>query len=145
MREITETIYVAKDGTRFLYKSQCEKHEAEFEKAEAAFDALPKSTKYNAGDDYQLNPFACDDTLYCIPITSMDVVEKIKNWCQFNDTSGISAETMVSKSDIGKRISLSEYDGYFYRFGTPYELKRLFCDKIDELANIKCEVEGENA
>lgn len=145
MREITGTIYVSKDGVRFLCKYECEKHEAEFENALDEFEKLPKITKYSAGDDYQLAPFASDDTLYCIPITSKEVVEKIRRFAWFHDVSSGMVDDLVTESDIGKRIFFSEYDGYLYRFGTPFELKRLFCDKIDELANIKCEVEGENA
>ena len=142
MREITGTIYVAKDGTHFLNKYKCNKYEEEYDKAMESFENLPKTTQLNAGDLYELCPFGSEDILYCIPITSENVVEIIKKWGMLFDRN--ITEDFISKNDIGKRIFFSEYDGSIYRFGTPYELKRLFCDKVDELANIKCEVEGEN-
>lgn len=142
MREITGTIYEAKDGTHFLNKYKCVQYEEDYDKAIENFENLPKATEFHAGDLYELCPFGSDDVLYCIPITSENVVEIIKEWGLLFDRN--ITEDFISKSDIGKRIFFSAYDGGVFRFGTPFELKRLFCDKIDELANIKCEVEGEN-
>ena len=143
MREITETIYVANDGTRFFTEYECKKHEEKVRSIEEIFESLPKITQYSAGNQYEFCLFGSDDTLYCIPITSKKVVEIIREWSSLFDQTYIT-DDFISESDIGKRIFFSEYDGYLYRFGTPFELKRLFCDKVDELANIKCEVEGEN-
>lgn len=76
MKEITKTIYRAKDGKEFLTKEECRKHESflnNTEEVKKAYDSIIKYCTNNCNEDTAYNEPICTNS-EC-PFYQVDVYE----------------------------------------------------------------------
>lgn len=138
MKEITDTIYVAADGRKFIDPWECEEYEDKYFEDKANFEKIPQNRISDLKTDESfLNPFfGCKEAVAILPRDEAEI-DAIEEWFYRNECGD---ECLMYTNIDSIHIFRVFENGYYEYVGTPYVLKEQFCNAVDELCKIK---EGE--
>ena len=136
-RTVVEEVvtYVANDGTVFKSEEECKKYEVS---AMCAVKALFNGVKqYEEYGDTFLGKAAkwvgSDDSIYTVCFDSLSDIEATNKWLQMVYGQNGDKTALFSSSDLGTIQIIQAYDDCFWQMGTPDDVKKRFCDHIDEM------------
>lgn len=127
-----KTIYIAKDGSEFLERQECEMYE---KTATCAIKALAKTLTLKhmsyAGDFMDATNFAAyEDGLYFFEPKSIDEITAINTWL----THIAAGYGVLTPDHLNKRLVVNVYcDGEGYNIHTKDDLLKMYTSALDDL------------
>lgn len=127
--------YVAKDGTVFKSEEECKTYEVSAMCAvKALFNGVKQYEEY--GDvflDESTGYIGGEDSIYTVCFDSLSDIEATNKWLQMVHGQNGDKTALFSSANLGTIQIIRVYDDCFWRHGTPDDVKKRFCDHIDEM------------
>ena len=131
-----KTIYEAFDGTKFNDQQECYMYELNhkdqrIKQLKDQLDTKMNITPQVGAKDIWIKFSGYDDDVYAVRIDNEEDLRLLNEWGKLN----FDTFNQYTREDIGTIQIFTRYDSDTWQHGTPEDLKKEFCEAIDDLCN----------